>query len=130
MARRELARRWARWGRLLAALLLVGAVAAAGAWWLAAPALLLAVVAAFLPDLVRGWRTVGRFRAADRAALQARRLIAQAPPGTAATRLALRAYRDAAAAEDDDLGRLAGMRQAAQLARTARRAARAAEERS
>jgi hypothetical protein len=79
---------------------------------------------------VRGWRTVGRFRAADRAALQARRLIAQAPPGTPATRLALRAYRDAAAAEGDDLARLAGMRQAAQLARTARREAQAAEERS
>jgi hypothetical protein len=119
MRRGRLLRRWRRWGGPLAGGLAVGALAASGAWWLAAPVALAAAVCAFLPDLVRGWRTVGRFGAAERASRRARRLIAQAPPGALATRLAVQAYRDAAAAEDDDLGRLAGMRQAAQLAQAA-----------
>jgi hypothetical protein len=125
MARRGLVRRWIRWVRLLAAALLAGAVVAAGAWWLAPPVILAAALTAFLPDLLGGWRTVGRFAAAERAARQARGLIAAAPVDAAGTALAVRAYREAAAAEDDDLARLAGMRQAAQLARAAcrRRAA-------
>ncbi|MDX6647744.1 MAG: hypothetical protein QOK40_3471 [Miltoncostaeaceae bacterium] len=121
MGRRRLVRRWKLWGRALAGALLVGAVVAAGAWWLVAPTVLVAVLGAFFPDLVHGWHTVGRFGAAERAARQARRLIAAAPPDATATWLAARAYQDAAAAEDDDLARLAGMRQAAQLARAAAR---------
>jgi hypothetical protein len=128
MARRGLVRRWIRWARLLAAALVAGAVAAAGAWWLAPPVILAAALAAFLPDLIRGWRTVGRFTAAERAARQARGLIAAAPVDASATALAVRAYREAAAAEDDDLARLAGMREAAQLARAARRQRTAAGE--
>jgi hypothetical protein len=125
---RRLVRRWTWWVRLLAAALLAGAVIAAGAWWLAPPLILAAALAAFFPHLLRGWRTVGRFGAAERAARQARRLIAAAPADATSTALAVRAYRDAAAAEDDDLARLAGMRQAAQLARAAHRQKTAAGE--
>jgi len=121
MTRRGLVRHWTRWARLLAAAALAGAVIAAGAWWLAPPVILAAVLTAFLPDLLRGWRTVGRFSAAERAARRARAAIAAAPAGAPGTLLAVRAYHDALAAEDDDLARLAGMRQAAQLARSATR---------
>ncbi len=121
MARRGLVRRWTRWARLLAAATLAGAVIAAGAWWLAPPVILAAVLAACLPNLLRGWRTVGRFTAAERAARRARAAIAAAPAGAPGTALAVRAYYEAAAAEDDDLARLAGMRQAAQIATAAKR---------
>src|SRR5947208_753741 len=121
MVRRGLVRRWIRWARLLAVAVVGGAVVAAAASWLAPPAILAAALAAFLPDLLRGWRTVGRFAAAERAASRARGLIAAAPADAIGTALAVRAYREAAVAEDDDLARLAGMRQAAQLARAASR---------
>jgi hypothetical protein len=121
MARRGLVARWTPWARLVAAAALAAAVIAAGAWWLAPPVVLAAVLTAFLPHLLRGWRTVGRFTAAERAARHARAAIAAAPAGAPGTLLAMRAYRDAVAAEDDDLARLAGMRQAAQLARSATR---------